>query len=100
MNMSVKHIIISGRVQGVGFRQYVLLEARKLGLRGWVRNLWDGRVEVLVKLEMNNESEFLAALKRGPALSRVSDCVVNDLTADTELEVFAILNDGRSLYEK
>lgn len=47
--MSVRRYLVSGRVQGVAFRFFVLREAAALGLAGWVRNLPDGRVEVLAE---------------------------------------------------
>lgn len=46
-----KHIYFSGRVQDVGFRYFSVMQARKLGLTGWVRNLTDGRVEMEVEGE-------------------------------------------------
>lgn len=67
---------ISGRVQGVGFRYWVLIEAQKLGLKGWVRNLRDGRVEVEAEGDEDSLQEFEQVLWRGPTLSRVDkvDC--------------------------
>ena len=47
--MKRKHIIFHGRVQGVGFRYYAVRKARSLGLTGWVRNLFDGTVEMEVQ---------------------------------------------------
>ena len=44
-----KHIIFYGRVQGVGFRYYSVYKSRKLGITGWVRNLYDGTVEMEVQ---------------------------------------------------
>jgi len=41
------HVFVSGRVQGVNFRWYTQRKAQELGLAGWVRNLWDGRVEAI-----------------------------------------------------
>lgn len=88
--MFIKHIIISGRVQGVGFRQYVLREARKLRLNGWVRNLADGRVEVLVSLEQECESHFILALKKGPLFSKVDDLELHGVDIKMELPTFEV----------
>jgi acylphosphatase len=62
---------ISGRVQGVGFRDFVQRRAAQLGLAGWTRNLDDGRVEVYAIGEAKQLSELAAALHAGPALSDV-----------------------------
>lgn len=65
------HAYISGRVQGVAFRFFAQHEARVLGLTGWVRNLYDGRVEVVAEGERERLEQFLAELKKGPRLARV-----------------------------
>jgi acylphosphatase len=63
---TILHVIVHGRVQGVGFRWFVRTEARRLGLAGWVRNLPDGTVE----LRASGIAQFLSALEqaiqRGP----------------------------------
>jgi acylphosphatase len=56
------HVYYSGRVQGVGFRYTCLRIAQKLGVKGWVRNLWDGRVEVTGEAEEELLKGFLAQL--------------------------------------
>ncbi|HWI26104.1 MAG TPA: acylphosphatase [Stellaceae bacterium] len=72
MAQSALRLVITGRVQGVGFRAWTCREARRRGLRGWVRNLSDGSVEALAV----GDSEALEALaetcRRGPALAQVS----------------------------
>ncbi len=64
-------IFLSGLVQGVGFRAFTQRVAESYGLRGWVRNLPDGRVEVLVEGDEEVISHFVKDLWRGPRLSRV-----------------------------
>lgn len=71
--MTARNYIVSGRVQGVGFRWFVDHEARQLGLAGWVRNNFDGSVEVLA---MGSEEQLAALsrkLRQGPRAARVDD---------------------------
>jgi acylphosphatase len=65
------HAKVEGDVQGVGFRAFVEQTAFQLGLQGWVRNRWDGSVEVLVEGEKDLLEKMLAALKRGPRAASV-----------------------------
>ncbi|MGH9615932.1 MAG: acylphosphatase [Acidobacteriaceae bacterium] len=67
----VRHFIVKGRVQGVGFRWYVQREASQLGLRGWVRNTADGDVEVLAAGTADQLKVLREALARGSRGSRV-----------------------------
>jgi acylphosphatase len=67
-----KRYFVSGMVQGVGFRMFVAREADKLGISGYTRNLFDGRVEVLAHGTAAQLEQLKAALKRGPRLSSVS----------------------------
>ncbi len=67
----VRHYIVKGRVQGVGFRWFVLREASALGLRGWVRNTVEGHVEVLATGNEDKLRELHASLQRGSRGSRV-----------------------------
>ena len=67
------HAYVSGRVHGVGFRYFTLETGHTLGLTGWVRNLRDGRVEVLAEGELESVNRMLAILRRGPASSQVTD---------------------------
>ena len=65
------HAMVFGRVQGVGFRYFVLDQASALGLTGWTRNLPDGSVEVLAQGGEDGLRTLLAALHRGPTGGRV-----------------------------
>lgn len=65
------HAVIEGTVQGVGFRYYVQDAANLLGVNGWVRNRWDGNVEVLAEGERSQLEKLLAALRRGPRSAHV-----------------------------
>jgi acylphosphatase len=67
-----RRFIISGRVQGVGYRYFALRQAERYGISGYVRNLDDGRVEVLAQGEEADVTAFLDALRQGPPAARVS----------------------------
>jgi acylphosphatase len=66
-------IIVKGRVQGVGYRYYTLIEAKKLGVAGYVTNLPSGDVGVQAEGEDEKLLRFIKALKKGPVFSKVID---------------------------
>jgi acylphosphatase len=68
--------LVTGRVQGVGFRAFACAEARRLDLRGWVRNRPDGSVESIVCGANDGVSAFTDACRAGPPLARVEDLQV------------------------
>ncbi|MBV8397805.1 MAG: acylphosphatase [Acetobacteraceae bacterium] len=70
--MTAKRLVISGRVQGIGYRQWMVEAARSLGVSGWVRNRLDGSVEALVAGETAAVEELLRACRRGPRLAVVA----------------------------
>lgn len=88
--MLTRHFLVSGRVQGVGFRYFVAREARSLGLAGWVRNLPDGRVETTARGDSGQLEAFLGRIWQGSPMSKVLDVTVDD-TTDGIQEGFAIL---------
>jgi len=75
----VRHYLVKGRVQGVGFRWYVHREAGTLGLRGWVRNTEDGHVEVVAVGEPEELALLRGALDHGSRGSRVDMIVEHEL---------------------
>ncbi len=72
------HILISGFVQGVGFRAFTVKKARNLGLTGWVRNLKDGRVEAVVQGEEEKLKELLDYINKGSYFSEVKNVLVKE----------------------
>lgn len=68
--------IVHGRVQGVGYRYFVIERARPLGLAGRVRNLPDGTVEVIASGPRETLEKFVGELRTGPSFSRVTDVEV------------------------
>lgn len=75
--MKQAHVYISGFVQGVGFRAYVRSKSRKIGVFGWVRNLSDGRVEVVLQGEKEKIDKVLFYCNRGPFFANVTNIVVD-----------------------
>jgi acylphosphatase len=69
------HAIVRGRVQGVGFRYFVLETAQELGLNGWVRNLWDGSVELTAEGEKPILLYLEKALAKGPRMANVTSVI-------------------------
>lgn len=69
--MAARLIGISGRVQGVGYRDWLCREATRLGLHGWVRNRPDGSVQALVAGDPGAVQALLIAARRGPLMARV-----------------------------
>lgn len=68
---SIRHIVVRGRVQGVGFRAFVEVEALRYGLEGWVRNRRDGSVEAVFAGSAEIVQAMLEACRRGPSQARV-----------------------------
>ena len=79
---SARRFLISGRVQGVGFRYFAEAAAAREGLHGWVRNLPDGRVEASAEGDAEALDRFERAIRHGPPGARV-DHVDVDHTAPT-----------------
>jgi len=67
------HVLVSGKVQGVSYRGFARRAAFELRLTGWVRNLYDGRVEILAEGDRETLAAFLKTLEAGPPAARVDD---------------------------
>lgn len=77
--MIARRAFVSGRVQGVGFRYFAERAAREAGVRGWVRNLPDGRVETVAEGEESEVSRYLERIRRGPFGGSVTACQVEEV---------------------
>lgn len=75
---AARRFLISGRVQGVGFRFYAEAVAGREGVHGWVRNLLDGRVEVAAEGDAEALERFERAIRHGPRGARVDRVDVED----------------------
>ena len=76
------HVFISGFVQGVGYRHFVKKLALDLGLKGWVKNLPDSRVEALFTGNKENIEQAIELCKKGPFLSEVENVDVGIVTEE------------------
>jgi len=84
------HVFVSGRVQGVSFRWYTQRQAQELDLTGWVRNLWDGRVEAIFEGDKKAVKDAVAWCHHGPPSAHVEDIEINYETPQGEFKGFRI----------
>ena len=85
------HIYIIGFVQGVGYRRFLQSKAKKLGLKGWVRNTNDGRVEAIVQGNVEVIEKLVSILKKGNMLSDVKSIQFEWLEFEEQFYDFRIL---------
>jgi len=84
------HVFVTGRVQGVLFRESTRKKAQTLGLTGWVRNLVDGRVEAIFEGEESAVDEMISWFSRGPVFAKVDDFKVTEDDYHGEFRDFQI----------
>ena len=76
--MQTVHLVIKGKVQGVFFRASTKEKANELGIKGWVKNMPDGNVEVLAAGNKDQLENFIEWCRRGPTQAIVSDVIVSN----------------------
>lgn len=85
------HILVKGRVQGVGFRDAAYQTSKKMGdLKGWVRNLDNGDVEILVQSTRAKVEEFEQWCHKGPPSARIDVVLANQVKVEPGLMTFSI----------
>jgi acylphosphatase len=77
-----RHLIITGQVQGVGFRFYTERKARELGITGWVRNCRDGSVEAVIQGAPGSVEAIIAWARRGPPSAAVAEVRVTEASGE------------------
>jgi acylphosphatase len=90
MASGTRKYLVSGKVQGVGYRNFALRVARDLQLTGWVRNLPDGRVEALARGPLARLNRFVSELRIGPPRAEVTSVDIADIATGDKLEGFHI----------
>jgi acylphosphatase len=80
--MISRRLLVSGRVQGVGYREAMCREAQKRGVNGWVRNRADGCVEALVQGDDNAVAAVIAWARTGPPMARVTHLAMSPPDAE------------------
>jgi acylphosphatase len=89
--MRYKHIIISGRVQGVGFREFLRRETSMIGgLSGYAKNLKDGNLEIFVKGDEEKIKKLIEKCKKGPLLSSIKDIKIEDVELEDDYDSFIL----------
>ena len=88
--MKRAHVFYSGRVQGIGFRYTAQNIAENLGVYGWVKNLEDGRVEIVAEGEEKNLKEFLDKILKGPLGRYIKDMELSWETPTSEFNDFDV----------
>jgi len=88
------HAHIEGRVQGVGFRYFVTKSAGPLNLTGWVRNRWNGKVEVTAEGTKPSLEQLLTALRRGPRANTTQNVQADWGPATGEFTRFRVRRTG------
>ncbi len=90
--MVTKHLTITGRVQGVGYRNYMVVKARQFQITGWVRNRSDGSVEAVVQGTPGNVAAMILRAHRGPPNASVSSVTTEDICGNfSEFVTYATL---------
>ena len=83
-------VIIKGQVQGVGFRYFALQEAHEYEVKGYVKNMYDGSVEVIAQGDEPMVARYLTVLKTGPRFGYIQEFLTEEITTDQESNNFRV----------
>ncbi len=89
-NIKTYRAVLSGRVQGVGFRFYVESAAERYNIKGYVKNTIEGRVETVCQGREKDLKIFMDKIKNGPSLSYVNEVKIEEINDSREYSIFEI----------
>ncbi|MFE8701443.1 acylphosphatase [Cytobacillus sp. FJAT-54145] len=84
------HIMVSGKVQGVGYRYFAQMKAVQYGIKGWVRNSDDNSVEIVAVGEQEQVDQFVKVLREGNPFSKVTNVEISQLEESSSFQSFKI----------
>lgn len=84
-------IVVTGKVQGVGFRQFANHRVQLLGINGWVKNMVDGTVCILAQGNKIQLNTYVGFLKSGPSMARVKDVYISKSFEHPQVHGFRIM---------
>ena len=89
-NIKTYNVLISGRVQGVGFRYFTVSVADKYDVKGFVRNIPGAKVEIICQGEEEELKSFMDEVKKGPAFSVITDAAIGEVPENKRYNSFKI----------
>jgi acylphosphatase len=89
-NIETYNLLLSGRVQGVGFRYFAEARAARYNIKGYVRNTYDNKVEVVCQGEPDNLDKFIVEVKNGPSFSHIKQVDMEEIIDAPAYDVFEI----------
>jgi acylphosphatase len=85
------HLLITGGVQGVGYRSWFRRQAQEFGVTGWVKNRDDGAVEAIIQGDKQQLETLIQRAKQGPDVGWVEDVLVTERQNDSALGIFEVI---------
>jgi acylphosphatase len=89
-NIGTFNLLLSGRVQGVGFRYFAQIRAARYNIKGYVRNIDDNKVEIVCQGEPGNLDKFILEVKNGPSFSHIANVEIEEIIDSQVFDVFEI----------
>ena len=89
-NIETYNLLLSGRVQGVGFRYFTEALAARYNIQGYVRNIYDNKLEIVCQGEPDNLNKFILEVKNGPSFSHVKQVDMEEVIDAPVYDVFEI----------